>query len=140
LVLIYESVTSSVSVVRWLTLHSSTLNSQTNESSFMTDDCSMNDDCLRLTCEVITCPFITRANRRQNTNLNNSTVILCVFVASESAYRAVVWQWTIPSSRFSDTLVVTGTCLAKRCLAMYYSGFQASCHNIYMHVYMYVYM
>jgi hypothetical protein len=37
LVLIYESVTSPVSVVRWLTLHSWTLNSLTNESSFTTD-------------------------------------------------------------------------------------------------------
>jgi hypothetical protein len=29
----------------------------------------------------------------------------------------------------SLTLVVTGTCLASHCLAMEYSGFQASCHN-----------
>jgi hypothetical protein len=35
---------------------------------------------------------------------------------------------TIPSIKLSDTLV-TGTYLAKRCSAMDYSGFQASCHN-----------
>jgi hypothetical protein len=35
LVLIYESVTSSASVFRWLTLHSWTLNSLTNESQWI---------------------------------------------------------------------------------------------------------
>jgi hypothetical protein len=52
LVLIYESVTSSASVVRWLTLHSWTLSSLKNESSFTADDLWMNQyDCLELTNE-----------------------------------------------------------------------------------------
>jgi hypothetical protein len=49
LVLVYESVTSSASVVRWLTLHSWTLNSirlhewRMNDSRITKDECRMND-------------------------------------------------------------------------------------------------
>jgi hypothetical protein len=56
LVLIYKSVTSSASIVRWLTLHSWTLNSLTNKSPLMTDASSMNGWMNELTNEF---PFVT---------------------------------------------------------------------------------
>jgi hypothetical protein len=51
---------------------------------------------------------------------------------------AVRWQVVTPQQtststspfRLSDTLVVTGTCLAKRYSTMDYSSFQTSCHTI----------
>jgi hypothetical protein len=51
-VLIYESVTSSASGVRWLTLHSWTLNSRANDESRLTCECLINDSRIRIGARV----------------------------------------------------------------------------------------
>jgi hypothetical protein len=76
LVLIYESVTSSVSTVRWLTLHNWTLNFLTNESSRLTTPLQIN---FSFTNEL---PFTSAFEPKSNTVLNSSTVVFCIFVAT----------------------------------------------------------
>jgi hypothetical protein len=95
-------------------------------------------------------------DRKQNTILNGSPAVICISVATEiRVHRTVVQQWSIPRCRgnvclpqqavapqwtftptslfrLSDTFVVTGLCVAKRCPAMDYSGFQAPCHNMFL--------
>jgi hypothetical protein len=69
-------------------------------------------------------------------SVSSVVTVTCVSPAAtnplclKSAYRTVAQQCTIPAFRLSDTLVVREACLAKRCLAMDYSGFQASFHNM----------
>jgi hypothetical protein len=109
LVLIYESVTSSASVVHWLTLHSWTLNSLTNESLFTTNDSSTNES-----RRLLVDGSLLRMNYMSFYNLVRTaertlpwTVHLCYSVcplSRESAYQTVVWQWTIPAFRHHVTI------------------------------------
>jgi hypothetical protein len=53
-------------------------------------------------------------------------MFFCVYSLQwERAHRTVAQQWTIPAC--------PGNVLASRWRAMDYSGFQASCHNIYIY-------
>jgi hypothetical protein len=67
LVLIYESVTSSASVVRWLTLHSGTLDSLTNVKWLN----SLSDQ-----------PFITRGQTDERSQPRTIHLLLRIFVAA----------------------------------------------------------
>jgi hypothetical protein len=51
----------------------------------------------RESCESITCPFTTSADRKQNTQFNGSSIVICVSVASGMRVsQTVVQQRSIP--------------------------------------------
>jgi hypothetical protein len=107
LILIYDSVTSSVSVVRCLTLHSWAPNSLTNKSAFTND---------RLKNELV-----------DYSSTNESINYVSSFYNSERTEGR-------PSPRTVRLLlrlfVVTGKCLLNRCLAMDYSASIRCCVNV----------
>jgi hypothetical protein len=116
LVLIYESVTSSVYVVRWLTLHSWTLNSLTNADW--------------LNSPELNCTLFLWLRGEPNIDRHlEQFVYYCVYsLPRERACRTVVEQWIIPR-----LFVAMGTCVnsvANCYLSMDHSGFQVSCQNI----------
>jgi hypothetical protein len=96
LVLIYETVTSSASVVRWLTLHSCTLGSFTNESSFTNDFTTP----VRLLNEL---SFITRGEPRRHHYLQQ--FVYCVFYPLP---RECVSGEPLASNRLPYPLFATG--------------------------------
>jgi hypothetical protein len=123
LVPIYKSVTSSASVVRWLALHSWTLdfwvllwlNGWTHERTH-----------LNWTLESMMCHrFIT--SRRPECRSPSQTVPLLFYVypCYETCVNAVATLWFLEA--YSLPRIRT---LASLCLAMDYSAVQASCHNI----------
>jgi hypothetical protein len=107
LVLIYESVTSSVSVVRWLTLHSWTLNSLSNESCRLPR--------LLLTNELVDDSFTTESVNYVSSFCNSGRT-----------------EETIISNSSSVTAYIRchGTCSPNRCSAMDYSESIPYCVNV----------
>jgi hypothetical protein len=127
LVPIYESVISSASVVRWLTIHSWTLNWTIElPSQFSYDWMIELTNELSWTLESIMCPpFITLGEQNIDHHLKHflcySLFIRCYETCVNSvATLRYLQAFSLPWTR----------ALASRCLAMTYSGFQASCHNI----------
>jgi hypothetical protein len=114
LVLIYESVPSSASVVRWITLHSWTLN---HDWTTTTNQWGLHSDselsCEWMTSESITCPpFIPRCEPNTEHYLQQFTLfrvypLLCRRVNSVAM--------DVYSGVYS---VISGTCLQSRCLAV----------------------
>jgi hypothetical protein len=86
LVLIYESVTSSASVVRWLTLHSWTLNPAQLLNFWIL---------FRLTDSINYVSFLYNfgANRIEITTPNGSSTIPCLSVAAETCVNSVATLW-----------------------------------------------
>jgi hypothetical protein len=126
LVLIYESVTSSSSVVLWLTLHSWTLNFWILLRLNYWTNYEWTE--LNWTLETITCPFVLWADRTETIISNISSTITCLLVTD-------TW-FSEPLSRNGRLWFLQAYPLpriyssASRCLAIDYSGFQASCHVI----------
>jgi hypothetical protein len=101
LVLIYEKVTSSASTVRWLTLHSWTLNSLTNAERRTTAHSRMN-----WTNSFITSGRIEYTSRSPRLA---ASLLFCLFVATGT------WlQNRCPAMDYSASIC----CLPNRCLSM----------------------
>jgi hypothetical protein len=123
LILIYVSVTSSASVVRWLTLHSWTLNSSYEWLTTLLNWTELSNGCslttqLRLPHEsrMIKLSWTELTSKRTECNSPCLTVplLFCSYpLQQERAYWTGVQQWIIPC-----LFVAEGTYLLNRCLAM----------------------
>jgi hypothetical protein len=111
LILIYESVTSSASVVRWLTLHSWTLkllNSLTTE--WLNSRILMNWTLLRMNHWISQGPLFITSRR---TECRSFQTVFCPLLRN-------IPSDLLPSNGGPSTVdcVTSATCLPKRCLAM----------------------
>jgi hypothetical protein len=95
LVLIYQLVTSSASVVRRLTLHRWTMN-PTQLLNFWTLLRLHHDDWINYVSSL----YNFRANWIQITTLNGSSIILCLSTAAETCVNSVATLWFLQTYPF----------------------------------------
>jgi hypothetical protein len=118
LVLIYESVTSSASVVRWLTLHSWTLSYSyewidefTNELSFITRDEQKRDHHLKLfVCYCLFHPLLRNVcQSRDNALISTSVFVAMKRACSEPLSRNGLFRYNM-NTRYYYFLIYGDVC------------------------------
>jgi hypothetical protein len=138
LVLIYKSVTSSASVVHWLTLHSWTLNHNCNLTDWLLVYDSMTTDLQMLNELTNELSFITSDEPKRDHHLQQFMYSAVYPLPQECAFGE-----PLASNGLPHPLVAAGTRVSEplysngRFVFLNYSAFQPSCHNIKLHLWTY---